>query len=67
MWRRSWGFIFHKAEPLVSFVYKSQQAGHQHRICETPEERKINMENWLHGTRDGVGEKEAPAGSREDG
>ena len=51
------GFLFHKPEPLESFVYKSQQAGHQHRVCETPEERKTNMKNWLNGNRAGGGEK----------
>ena len=43
------GFLYHKPEPLASFVYKSQQAGHQHRICETPGERKANMAKWLEG------------------
>ena len=51
------GFLFHKPEPLESFVYKSQQAGHQHRVCETPEERKTNLKNWLNGNRAGGGEK----------
>ena len=40
------GFLYHKPEPLESFIYKAQM-GHKHRICETPEEREIKMRKWL--------------------
>lgn len=40
------GYLFHKPEPLESFVYKAK-TGHQHRICETPEERAEKMEKWV--------------------
>ena len=33
------GYLYHKPEPLESFIYKLQ-TGHKHRICETPEERE---------------------------
>ena len=33
------GFLYHKPEPLDSFIYKAQM-GHKHRLAETPEERK---------------------------
>ncbi|MBR3334849.1 MAG: EAL domain-containing protein [Clostridia bacterium] len=40
------GYLYHKPEPLESFVYKAK-TGHPHRTCETPEERIENMKKWL--------------------
>ena len=40
------GYLYHKPEPLESFVYKAK-TGHPHRACETPEERIENMKKWL--------------------
>ena len=40
------GYLYHKPEPLESFLYKAQ-TGSPHRICETAEERAENMKKWL--------------------
>ena len=40
------GFLFHKPEPLESFLFKAK-AGLKHRICESPEEREDSMLEWI--------------------
>ena len=40
------GFLYHKPEPLESFLDKARE-GLGHRVCETPEERHEKMRKWI--------------------